>query len=351
MYTLKQIPEDFIVNEVTQLVPRKAGKYCYFWLKKREYTTLDALHTVARHLKIPPNKVNAAGSKDKHAVTKQLCSAYGVKKEDIEKLKIDDITLEFFGYGEIPLSLGDLSTNNFSVIVRNLSEEDGDYLLKKIQSKKSITVVNYFDEQRFSQHNVEIGRALIKQDFGKAASIIMQGKGVYNTSVKAHLEDHKNDFIGALRRAHKKILLLMVHSYQSWMFNEIAAAYIQQASKSVEAVHYSLGDFIFPTSTILNKKIPLIGFGSEKYDGVITEIINTITKKEEISPRDFIIRKLPEVSVDGSERDLLIDANGFKYNLLDDEFNQGKKKAILSFSLPKGSYATIVVKYLCTKSQ
>ena len=139
-----------------------------------------------------------------------------------------------------------------------------------------------------------------------------------------------NDYIGAIRKIPLKISKLYVHAYQSSLFNETIDKYIKAKPKG-------------------NIKIPIIGFGTEleSYPKEIQKITKEIMKKEKITFRDFIIRSLPDISSEGSERNLFIEVKGLKMeNIEQDELNKGKYKAALSFSLPKGCYATVVVEHI-----
>ena len=69
-------------------------------------------------------------------------------------------------------------------------------------------------------------------------------------------------------------------------------------------------------------------------------------KNNEITQRDFIIRQLPQVTVEGTMRKAFIGVSDLKIEDGADELNKGMKKIIASFSLPKGSYATVVIKAL-----
>ena len=95
---------------------------------------------------------------------------------------------------------------------------------------------------------------------------------------------------------------------------------------------------------IKNEKIPIIGFGTEISNDKIKEIINKTIEKEKIAFRDFIINAIPELSQEGSERDSLVEVDGFKViEEGSDELNEGKLKIKMNFSLPKGSYATVFI--------
>ena len=65
-----------------------------------------------------------------------------------------------------------------------------------------------------------------------------------------------------------------------------------------------------------------------------------------LDQKSFLIRQAPELSVEGSSRKAVVRAERFSFSVDNDEFNPGMKKVTLSFFLPKGSYATIFIKYL-----
>ena len=336
---IKHIPEDFVVEEMTNVKKKAKGEYCYFWLEKRNWNTQNAVDEVARALHV--RKVGFAGTKDKKAITKQLCSAENVRKESIEKVSVRGVTLTFYGYGDEPVSLGDLKGNKFRIVVRDV---DSDIKVKKLKE-----IVNYFDEQRFSRTNVDVGRAIVKKDFKKAVEIIATGEGDYNGIVKDFISKNKTNFIGALHLVPRKILRMIIGSYQSFLWNDTVARFIEGKTKFVR-VPYSQGQLAFPTGKRVNKKVPMIGFDTQTTDKEIRLIIHEIMHREGITFRDFIIREFPELTMEGAERDMMVLVKKFSAKMMKDELFDGRKKILLSFELPKGSYATMVVKRLFTQS-
>ena len=115
MYKIKQLPEDFVVIEISQVKKEESGKYLYFRMKKIERNTLDVVQELARRLQIREKDIGFAGSKDKHAVTEQMISVIGIKKEDVGKIRMENVSLEFYTSGKVPLSLGDLLGNEFKI--------------------------------------------------------------------------------------------------------------------------------------------------------------------------------------------------------------------------------------------
>ncbi|MBS3097641.1 tRNA pseudouridine(13) synthase TruD [Candidatus Woesearchaeota archaeon] len=310
MYKIKQLPEDFIVREINNIKAEGNGAYSYFMLKKKNYDTVKAIERIAAELKIPVKFIGFAGNKDKKAITEQIISIKTTKKTG--NLKLKDICLTYIGKGNEPISLGSNEGNQFMITIRDLTNREINRL-KKI-NKSKILIPNYFGEQRFSKNNIEIGISIIKKDFKKASEL-------------AGLKADNNDYIGALRKINKKTLTLYLHAYQSYLFNETVNQYLK----------------INKGKTIENIKIPVIGFGTETGNNQLGKIIGNILKQEKISLRDFIIRQMPELSSEGTERDLFAEVKDFKIRKLE------KGKATLSFYLPKGSYATVFIKELFSR--
>ena len=60
-----------------------------------------------------------------------------------------------------------------------------------------------------------------------------------------------------------------------------------------------------------------------------------------------MIKQIPELSREGELRNVFVDVKDFKLGSVeDDDLNVGKKKVKVSFTLRKGSYATIVLRKL-----
>ena len=333
MYTLKQIPEDFIVNERSSVNIKISGKYLYYTLIKKNKNTLDVIQKLSQLLHLPEKNIGFAGSKDKNAVTEQVISIVGASQAKISNLMLNDIQLQFLGSGDTPISLGDLQGNSFEIIIRNLEKEK----ISKIQY-----FPNYFDEQRFGSNNAGIGKHLITKEFSEALSLIN------NDQSNHHLQQHSHDFIGALKLLPIRLLRMYVNAYQSFLWNETLAQYLQKHGKVVKEVPYSLGKFIFirDEEKFINLKIPLLGFGSEEMESAeVKKIIWELMKKDSITYNDFIIKQIPELALQGELRNAFVEVKDSVIGKTEeDDLNAGKKKIRVSFFLPKGSYATMLIR-------
>ena len=140
--------------------------------------------------------------------------------------------------------------------------------------------------------------------------------------VVVHKKKQKNDFVGALKRIPWKVLKLYVHAYQSKLWNEIAEKIAKKASPAHE-------------DQLKNSKItiPLIGFATEVEDKDVEKIVKKIMQNEKIICNDFVIRQIPDLSSEGSERELYTEVKNLKIEKLeDDDLNKGKKKIKITFS-------------------
>ncbi|MFH1054104.1 MAG: tRNA pseudouridine(13) synthase TruD [Candidatus Woesearchaeota archaeon] len=322
MYKLKQIPEDFIVEEINDIKLEEKGEFSIFLLKKINLTTEKAVSIVAGRLNIPRRFFHYSGTKDRNAVTTQVISA---KSNKTNSIKEEHLTLEFLGFSDKPASLGAHQGNRFIITVRNIDNKPSPIRF----------FPNLFGEQRFSKNNSEIGRLIVKKQFKQAVNLILQNQGDYEIMIKGFIEKAPNDYIGALRTIPKRIISIFVHSYQSELWNAAVEEFIKENHlenlKGKKLEEYK------------DKKIPILGFGSEKND-----IYENMMEKQGIKPRDFIIRAIPEISAEGGERDIIAEIKNLEISdLHDDELNKGKKKCILDFELGKGSYATEAVRFLC----
>ncbi|MBI2138261.1 tRNA pseudouridine(13) synthase TruD [Candidatus Woesearchaeota archaeon] len=390
MFRIKLVPEDFVVREIFPIGNPKiffsGGRYAYFILRKKNYSTREAVRHIACLNHIPEKSICFAGMKDKHAVTEQYVSIIGLANPEAPLKMPHDVSLEFLGSAKSPVFIGAHTGNSFTITVRNLGKKD----IAGLQAKalQPIVIPNYFGEQRFSAMNEKVGRLLVKKDFKCALDLILASPGgdrgdkTQKGAVKAPTSADKplkwdeetrkcddkpptgadkkqkrpaiperdllkdsNNFIGALKKAHGKFLKFFVHAYQSHLFNQSLREYTKLNTSKLNTVKKQR----------CNDKIllPIIGFGTElsHFNREIRHIVNGIMAKEGISFRDFIIPQIPDISSEGDERagfinikDFCIKENG------NDELNPKKKKLSVSFSLPKHSYATTVVGELLRKA-
>jgi tRNA pseudouridine13 synthase len=356
----KQIPEDFAVEELIELPELKENGYqTYFWLTKKNWTTEAAIRAISRACNTSQRRFKFAGSKDKIAVTKQLVSAFKIPAEVLQRIKLKDISIDIIGFGDAPISLGTLKGNRFEIIVRDLSTKEISKLKKNFARIRKSGFRNYFGEQRFGKGNTHIiGKYILQERLEEAAREIICFAGEKEREdVKAakkfaaenwrawekilerfprhlYLEsdllswlakpNNQNDFAGALRVLPKHIRKLYVHAYQSWLWNS-ALSKLKTAKGN----------------------LPVPGFATKLSKDSFSQTIKRLLEKDNLTLESFHCKRMPEIAVAGELRKAVIKPTGFKiYVAENDELNKDKQKLKLSFNLPKGCYATVLLEEL-----
>ncbi len=335
---LKTIPEDFIVVEQAKHVVLEKAPNILLEMTKRNITTERALSMLADRLDIPRRLVGYAGTKDARALTKQYVtvkySPHTITR--VQNFVRDQVHVRFIGYVQEPLGLGNLDSNRFEIVVRKIKDERIIHLTK---------IPNYFDEQRFSTANVEIGRLILKKDFVEAAKKIISTDQYAAEKMQDFMREKPTDGVGALRMIPKHTLLMYVHAYQSWLYNLVLAKYIISKDSNSVIVEGAV-KITVPTKDLDDVLIPLVGFGSDTFEP-FTTWYHELLDKEGLDERDFIVRSIPYLSCEGGERTAFFSIENLEISdLEDDDMHPGLYKQRLSFVLPKGCYATMVIKCL-----
>lgn len=323
---LKQISEDFIVTEINELKVSDAGRYCAFSLEKKGWNTIDAVKEIASRLGIKEKEIRYAGLKDKEAVTRQLITIDLKNPKVIQRLKIKDVSLEFLGMSDRHTETADNQGNKFVITIRDIDHK---------YAKLSAAIPNYFDEQRFgnNQDNHIVGRLIIKRQFKEACEIL-------------GLKSETNDYVGALKNT--GLAHIYFSAYQSYLFNWVLSSLIIKSNSKVFYVDVAGTALAFPVEAAeIPESLPLVSFDTVFENEEVEPEFQLLLKQDDIALRDFAIKQFPNLVSPSPSRDSFIKVDDFKITgCKKDELNHGKMKQIVEFSLPRGSYATIVIKSL-----
>ena len=344
MYTIKEKPDDFIVDEqMTTIWFSEPQKYAVYILKKQSLNTIQVVDMITKHLRLKANDIGFAGIKDRHAITTQYVTIPNIPgKTDIEKvlaIKIPNISLTHCGYYHKHVSTPMLVGNRFTITVRNLE----DYSFRPTNN-----MVNYFGEQRFSKNNADIGYAFIKKDFKRATELLLayasdESKQTYNErKVKAYLTENPTDHIGALRQLPGQTCKFFLHAYQSKLWNETVSFLLKK--KKIEGYTEDKIFAYIPQQipVLFPTKIPAIGFfyDEDDWDKNVQDAIEALFLKENITERDFVIKQMSEVTEPGAVRQTIVQIEDLKV------LEQTKDKLTISFTLQRGCYATMALRHL-----
>ncbi len=167
---LRTTPDHFIVEEIPLYLPSGEGQHLYISLTKEALTTRDVQERLADIFKLPNNAVGFAGMKDKHARATQMFSLnVGLVNEafvDEAAARIEaaaPITVHSVKLHRNKLKMGHLLGNRFTIRVTDLAV-DGDEALSRAQQVveriHAYGLPNYYGPQRLGQNGANIYRGL-----------------------------------------------------------------------------------------------------------------------------------------------------------------------------------------------
>jgi tRNA pseudouridine13 synthase len=356
--------EDFEVIEIVSEKSLKSisqhGDYAVYKLKKKRIDTNHALSEIFRNKGI---RLKALGLKDASAITEQfVCS--NNKGRHIEKFTSEKYSLEKIGFVKKPLSKKDMIANQFRIKIMNCDN-------RLCSFAEYARILNFYGYQRFgSKRPVThlIGKALLQHDFKKAVELILTFTSSYdskeNTEIREKLADKTNykryleqvpqqmdierivlnemiehgDEQKAIRTIPLSLRRFYVQAYQSFIFNHALSTAFLEGENLFEPQE---GDVCFDHQGKIGKYIhgaeqdlalPVVGYSYYKktrFDYQISRILD----KEEISPKDFFIKEIQEISNEGGFRHAAIKCTDYS-----------STETTVNFTLSRGSFATILLR-------
>jgi tRNA pseudouridine13 synthase len=383
---LKQLPVDFIVEEIPGF-ELSSGKdeHTVFMLEKQGVDTFDAIRRIAQRLRISLFEIGYAGLKDKHALARQYVSI--PTKYNVQGLKMDSVVLTLVGYSRKKIKIGDLAGNRFTIVVRDVKESELADISQRAETIGTSGVPNYFDSQRFGSviDRIFIGKEVVLKNYEKA---VKQYLTAYQKTETKKIKDEKrkilsqwNDLVGVRvynkafaivikeyiktkdwRAAYRKIPAhlreMYVNAYQSFLWNECVKEILKNSveKKKLYPVEYVIGAFLFYANLSEDemKKIPgtfQTISESVTLSDVEQRIVDRVLIKEGLTLADFAIESETGNFFKTRARQVLLTPDDFmisepKKDELNSKGNTMRYKIQVSFSLPKGCYATIVTKRL-----
>lgn len=164
---IKQQLEDFEVEEIPAYEPCGQGDFVYVWLEKRDMGAEFFARQVARRLEIAVSEVGTAGLKDRHAVTRQLVSVPATVETQLDALNGDGMQLlKVLGRHTNKLKPGHLHGNRFRILIRDV-DADAEAKLQPILNRiRREGLPNYYGPQRFGRdgETALLGMDLLRGD-------------------------------------------------------------------------------------------------------------------------------------------------------------------------------------------
>jgi tRNA pseudouridine13 synthase len=153
-------PEDFAVDEIPLFEPEGSGEHLYVVLRKRCWTTPDAIRAVARAAGIRERDVGSAGLKDKHAVTTQWLSLPAAASPAEQWQLPAGLEVVRVSRGARKLRTGQQRGNRFRIRLSGTTDGalDDAFAIRTRLLERGLP--NYFGAQRFGHGGENLGRAV-----------------------------------------------------------------------------------------------------------------------------------------------------------------------------------------------
>lgn len=376
---IKTCPEDFIVEELPLYAACGEGEHLYLEVEKCGLTTFEALKRIAAALQVDERAMGYAGLKDAQATTRQFISVPGCSAEQALALQLEGIRILSARKHRNKLRLGHLAGNQFTIIIRDVADNALEKARDILHILEMTGVPNFFGEQRYGSlgNSHLIGQAIVQKNFEQAAAQIIgdpdkivhpgwhKAAILFSENRLAEAEEalpprmrNERNLIrnlrqgrspeDAVRRLPGKLLRLYVSAYQSHLFDRLVTMRLDSietlwngdlAYKHDNGACFLVTDpaeeqpradrlEISPTAPLLGYKVKL----AESQAGILEQ---ALLAKEGVQLEDF--RLGSGISMPGERRPLRIPISAIATSQQGDQLT-------LSFALPKGSFATTVLR-------
>ncbi len=381
---LKQRPDDFRVEERADLTPDAGAPFALYQLEKRNLGTPEAVQHICRRWQIDGRRVSYGGLKDRHAETQQYLTIRHGPRRGMQQTQF---SLRYLGQVPAPFTPEQIRGNRFQIAIRALGLRTRARAEQALAEVQADGVANYFDDQRFSSVSRGrdfIARRLIAGDFEAALRLALVepyefdraaqkeakrvlrerwgdwsaikerlGKGD-GRRVVAYLADHPADFRGAFAGLRADLKSLYLAAYQSHLWNRILARWIEEhtAREQRVVIRSRLGPLVMPRGLdseqrrlLANTTLPLPSARLHlAADEPLRPLIDFVLAKEGLELSQIKLKHLREPFFAKGDRAVMVDPENLRARWEADDLNPGREKLILGFDLPRGSYATMLVK-------
>ncbi len=305
-------PEHFRVTEISTEQLSGIGDYLYLKITKRDIDTAAVLSELSKYFKIKPRAISYAGRKDKRAVTTQW---FCIASQDIDLPPENEHIHPKFRVIETQrhdrkLDIGALVGNRFTI---QLTEFEGDRHLfeDRLQQLSLEGFPNYFGAQRF----------------GSKWQNLIRGQRMLSGKLRVKDRNQRSIYLSACR---------------SYLFNEILARRI-----SANTWHHPLSgedsidlrtelppEWQIPSVSTISPLGYLPGDGEISVQGEAGEIMSSV-----LNAHNALYEGIRNSRVAWQTRPLRMLASDLVWKWQDNQLE-------LAFSLPKGAFATSLLREL-----
>ncbi|MDD2733543.1 MAG: tRNA pseudouridine(13) synthase TruD [Desulfuromonadaceae bacterium] len=378
--TIKGSSEDFMVEEIPSYIPCGSGEHCYLTIEKRGISTLEAISRIAKILKVPERDIGYAGMKDAVGVTRQTISIQRLTPEKALDLKLDGVKIVAAERHSNKLKLGHLKGNSFCIVIRGVSDSAAELVPPILDMLGTRGVPNYFGYQRYGvQGNSHlIGAAMLRQEWRECVDWLMgEPDSVrdqeWSDAISAYrrgdlhdalrlfprhcrserdvlqrLVSRPGEYEKAFSAVHPRLKKLYLSATQSFLFDQTVALRIGRLDEIIAGdlacKHANGACFLVEDALVEQERAavfeisatgPMFGSKMKMPEGAVQETEYEILAQSGLTLNLFDLQG--GLRMEGERRPLRVPVEDFSCSVSGDV-------ATVKFSLPKGSYATSLVR-------
>jgi tRNA pseudouridine13 synthase len=316
---LRATPEDFQVEEILGYDADGSGEHALLWVEKRDANTDWVARELARFAGVSPVAVGYAGLKDRHAVTRQAFTVQLAGKPDPDWSAFPHAEVKVLAATRHnrKLKRGALRGNRFVLVLRQVQGDRAaaERVLEQIAMRG---VPNYFGEQRFGR---EGGNLVQVRAMFAGRRVDRDKRGILLSAARSHI------FNGVLAARVEQGAWDTPLDGEIWSLAGSRSWFGPEPFDATLADRLARGD-IHPSG-------PLWGQGEPPSTGAAG------TLEREVAARDSDLAEgLAAARMDQERRPLRLLPGDLHWRWPADDALE------LSFSLPAGAYATVVVREL-----
>ncbi len=382
--SFKHLPEDFQVEEHTTRTA-EGGPYALYRLTKRGLGTPEAISAVARRWKIAPRQIACGGLKDRHALTVQWVTIHHGPRRDLRQTNLQ---LAYVGQTATPFAAADIAANAFRIVLRDLSADEAHQARQTLESVARDGVPNYFDQQRFGsvgQSREFIAQAWCRGDYQRAIWLATADPNPHDRprdkQQKQFLRDHwgrwaecraalggspwqkvitylaerPDDYRGAIARVRPELRSLYIATFQSFLWNRMLSTLLRrqcpaeqlfQAFWGVDTVVFyrSLSDG--QREALGATRLPLPSARVRLEEGPTKDLVGRVLGPLDLRLEDLRIDFPRDSFFSKGQRAAVFFPAGLEFSADRDEVYPGRQKITLRLELPRGCYATLLLRRL-----
>jgi tRNA pseudouridine13 synthase len=315
---LKSSPEHFVVDERALYEPSGSGEHVYLRVRRAGWTTRDLARDIARCAGLAERDVGYAGLKDKHAIVTQTFSvAVKTPPAELAARVAGELGVEVLGaarHGN-KLKRGHLAGNRFTIVIARPEAGALERARKVAERLLGGGIANFYGEQRVGAHGENARRgerdlAAPRNTFASRFALNAYQAELFNRWLCARIE------LGLLAR-------VLAGDVAKKVAN---GALFDVVDESAEAPRAERGEIV-PTG-------PIFGARMRAASGVPGELEARVLAESGATNEHFARARL-----DGTRRA----ARVFLRELAVEPCAEGLR---CIFELPKGAYATVVMREL-----